>query len=252
MKVSAVAAVLFLARAASAQVTVNVHLAKPEFIAGEPVHVVVDVTNISDDVFVLRSCCWDVRVAVPSGQRRVLPSFDSCHPLGDVESKSSQGMPPAIRLRPGETFSYWSLLRGYALEAGTYAAIAEGTVNLRRESTVGRSSEQTRESASFVHILDLRIQAGSDAALRQAFAVYVTDSREVDGDRGSRAIDAIIEMAPAFLEDIIATQASRSIEAIDALTLIGTRDARERLKAVYALQAVARIGGPEDLDFLNR
>jgi hypothetical protein len=100
------------------------------------------------------SCCSDLRLTVPGGKRRLLPSFDSCHPLGGIDWGWGPGLSPIIRLQPGETFSRRSLLRGYALEAGTYAAIAEGTVSLRRESTGGRLSEQTGESAAFVHILD--------------------------------------------------------------------------------------------------
>ena len=104
MKACAVA--LFLARAASAQVIVNVHLAKPEFIAGEPIHVVIDVTNIGGDTLWLPACCLNVELSVPDGRRRALPSMAPCHPLGgDIESfeGSSSGSPltPTAARRTG-------------------------------------------------------------------------------------------------------------------------------------------------------
>jgi len=265
VKASVAAVLLLIARAASAQVIVNVHLAKPEFIVGEPIHVVVQVTNIGRETLWLPACCTNVNLAVPDGTRRVSPSMQSCHPIGgEIELFEGRGGgPPLIRVSPGERIGYQSLLRGYALSAGTYELIAEGSVDIRRESMDRRSYNGTVQPFSFIHILEVTIRAGSEADLLQAFAPYVAESRDRDPERRERAFDAIVETAPAFLEHIIAGFAPRSVRAIDALAVIGSRQASEHLKAVYdqpandsqptyALRAVARIGRREDLDFLNR
>jgi hypothetical protein len=199
MKACAIA-LLLLARVSSAQVIVNVRLAKPEFIAGEPIHVVIDVTNVG----------------------------------GDIESlEGSSSGSPVTRLRPGEHVAYESLLRGYALTAGAYEVIAEGSVDIRRESMDRRSYNEKLQPLSFIHILEVVIRVGSETDLRQAFTSYVTESRGPDTERRGRATAAIVEMAPAFLEHIIGGVAPSSVAAIDALTVIGSREASEHLKALY-------------------
>jgi hypothetical protein len=264
MKACAVA-LLLLARAASAQVIVTLHLAKPEFIAGEPIHVVLEVTNIGGDTLLLPACCVNVYLTVPDGTRRALPSMDPCHPLGgDIdESFESTSGPPLIPLRPGDHFAYESLLRGYALSAGTYEVIAEGSIDIGRESMDRRSYNERLQPLSFIHILEVVIRAGSETDRIQAFSSYVTDSRDPDPERRGRAFAAIVEMAPPFLEHLIAALAPSSVRAIDALALIGSRQASGDLKALYkpsdedwqwnyVLRAIARIGRREDVDFLNR
>src|SRR5262245_16376847 len=234
MKACAVA-LLLLARVASAQVIVNIHLAKPAFIAGEPIYAVIDVTNIGGDTLLLPTCCLNVDLRVPDGTRRALPSMDPCHPLGgDIESfEGSSGGLPLTRLRSGEHVAYESLLRGYALSAGIYEVIAEGSVDIRREPLDRGLYNETVQPVSFIPLVEVVIRAGSETDLRQAFTSYVRESGDSDPERRGRATAAIVEMAPAFLEHIIGGVASSSVGAIDALTVIGSREASEHLKALY-------------------
>jgi len=149
------------------------------------------------------------------------------------------------------------------LSAGTYQVIAEGSVDIRREPLDRRLYNETVQPVSFIHILEVVIRTGSETELLQAFAPYVAESRDSDRERGGRATNAIVEMAPPFLEHIIAALLPSSVRAIDALTVMGSRQASEDLKAVYkpsdenwqwndVLRAAARIGRREDVDFLNR
>jgi hypothetical protein len=264
MKASAVA-LLLIARAASAQVIIDAHLAKPEFIIGEPIHVVVDVTNLGSDVLSLPACCLDVTFTVPDGTRRTLPSLDPCdNVIGSVELFNGAGPRPRIYLRPDETFSYRSLVRGYVLSAATYELIASGTIQVRRDAAGGQANNDAEaQTVSFTHVLELVVQTATESDLREAFAPYVADRGSPDAERQSAALDAIVEMAPPFLEEIIATQTSIDSRVIDALAWIGTREARTHLKALYArepndlegalaVQAVARLAEREDFDFLNQ
>jgi hypothetical protein len=250
----ACAVVLLLAHSASAQVIVDARPAKSDFIAGEPIQVVIDVTNLGDEPVLLQACCLNIRLTVPDAGRRVVPSLSSCHSgilfvvgtgVGSVDHA-----PPPVPVGPGETFSHRSVLVGYSVAPGTYQLLADGTV-------------YAGHVVAFTHILELVVRAGNPSALEQAFAPYVTDSRSPDIGRRSNAIGAIIEMAPAFLEEFIATQASTNLWALDALTRIGSRDARAHLKSIYAqatddflrspaLYGVASLAQRDDFDFLNR
>src|SRR4051812_14911596 len=209
-------AICLLAGPAWAQVQVEVRTEKPQFLAGEPIFVIIEVKNVGTEQVAYdgASVKPPPELSVRNGERRVIKDLSGC----GSESGVSGGFgftdhPP--RLQPGKSTTFRYLLRGYRLKPGTYELHVSGTVDVawREPSFVEtgaprpaftRSVTDAVEGATVDRTLALTITAGSAEALRAAYAPYVAAAESFS--RAAReAVNGILEMAPPFLEPEIRT-----------------------------------------------
>lgn len=91
---------------------------------------------------------------------------------------------------------------------------------------------QSQDIRDFSSDIQITLVKGSEEELRQAFQPYVRDMDSSDSLVQSQAIEAITEMAPPFLEDVILKLAdlpNRAAPAASALGRLNTARAKQRL-----------------------
>src|SRR5690349_18664790 len=172
-------AICLLAGPAWAQVEVQVRTEKPQFLAGEPVFVIVEVKNVGTEQVAYGGASLKPppQLSVRDGERRVIKGLTGCGTGSGVGvGFGVVGHPPM--LQPGKSTTFRYLLRGYRLKPGTYELHVSGTVDVAwREpdpfSQVGTQRPPFRHSitepvdgASIDRSLPLIIVAASDQALR--------------------------------------------------------------------------------------
>ena len=222
------ALVWLTAAPAAAQVEVDVRLEKSQYLAGEPVTVLVDVRNVGDEEVTYSTCDEDVRLAVPNATRRVVPDIFGCFSGGASGSTCSQGHPP--RLLPGRTTTFTHLLKDYDLRPGHYTLNASGRAGVRWPGSYAR----TVPGAQFERRVSLIVTSASRRQLQAVFDPFLTGADDKDPVRRYRARAAIVETAPPFLEPLIARLAAEGTHgAVDALGRIASATSRAHLKNLF-------------------
>ena len=225
---------LLLLPAASAtaqvQVQVDVRLEKTRYLAGEPIVIVVDVTNVGDKAVGYSVCEGAVRLDVTGAERRVPPHISGCFSgMGSaVGGVGCAGDPPPM-LTVGQTTSARYLLKEYTLRPGHYQLTASGKV--------GVAGVQVNRT------LTLDIAEATKDELQRSLAPLVLQADGADAVRRRQARDALIESAPPFLEALIARFAAEeqhNRSAIEALGRIGTTGSRTHLKNFFRMADEAR------------
>ena len=276
-------AVVFCLLAAPAwgQVEVTVRTEKPQFLAGEPVFVLVDVKNVGTDQVAYDGASLKppLELSVRNGDRKIVKALTGCGG-GDGIGEGSGFVTHPPMLQPGKSTTFRHLLRRYRLKPGKYELRVSGSVDVAwREpdpfSHAGaprpppkRSITEPVEGAAIDRTLPLTIVAASEDDLRAAYAPYVA----VVGSftrAGHEAISAILEMAPAFLEPEIRKLVQQrgyeqgfAYSAAEALAEIDTPSSRAELIAwfdrshdlqarSFIVRAVARTRHPDNLPFLS-
>jgi hypothetical protein len=272
-------AICLLAGPAWAQVEVQVRTEKPQFLAGEPIFVIVEVKNVGTEhvAYDGASVKPPLELSVRNGERRAFKGLTGCG-IGSGVGGSLRVTDHPPMLQPGKSTTFRYLLRGYRLKPGTYELHVSGTVDVgwREPSLVQtgaprpaltRSITEPVEGATIDRTLALAITAASEEALRAAYASYVAAAQSFS--RGGReAVNGILEMAPAFLEPEIRTLVKQrghergfAYAAANALAEIDTPSSRAELIdwfdrsddlqiRSFIVNAVARARHPDNLPFL--
>ena len=246
-------ALLFLATPAFAQVQVDARVEKPVYLEGEPIFVIVDVTNIDDEAVAYPTCGVRVALSVADVARRTPPDISGCFlgVGGTGMGWGCAGDQPAHE--PGQLTSFRYLLREYDLKPGTHKIVVSGA-----------AAAATVPGAQFERTLEVGVVQAAPQELERAFAGFVFDADGPNAGRRIEARAAIVESAPPFLEPLIARIAAEdqfNDTGIDALRRIASVDSRSHLKGLYqqtadtrrrsfVVEALARIGHRDDADFL--
>jgi hypothetical protein len=259
--------VLAFAFPAAGQVRTEAHLEKARYIVGEPIFVVVDVTNVgwqpvaydgSDDIQNPRTVTLSVEGMTP--RKSLTQAIASCNQL--MSSFHGGGAwivdhPPV--LGPGERRAFKHLLSEYNhLSPGRYRLTAKGHVNVEwRESyapidytkippgvavpSTRRFGEQV-DGADVEQTLDLVIDSGSSEQLNDAFAPLVFDADPLETSKAVEARRAIMLLAPPFLEVSIVRWTREAAArgdgltgpGVEALARLATPSSRAGLRDVLA------------------
>jgi hypothetical protein len=237
---------LFLAaRAAMAQVQVDVRLEKTEYLVGEPVGVIIDVRNNGGEPVGYSSCGGNVRLTIVGATRRTLPSLSGCF-SGIGFSTGGAGCSGHLRIPPGQAKRFTYVLQDYDLRPGHYQLRASGT-----------------QGAQFDRMLPVTVVASTPRELRAALAPLIANADAADPEHRQYARSAIIESAAPFLDSLIARFAAEErleTSAIEALGRIASTRSRTHLKNLFhstdarrrsaIVIALARVGHRDDADFL--
>jgi len=268
---------VLLAGPAWAQVAVQVRTEKPQFLAGEPIFVLVEVTNVgSEPVAYGASFKPPLQLFVQNGERKVMKRLTGCGL--ELVSGSGGGGSYTPMLQPGKATTFRHLLRGYRLKPGTYELRVSGTVDVawREPDPVTqagaprppfkRSITEPVEGATIDQTLPLTLVAASEDELRAAYAPHL--AAESFSRAKYEADDGILEMAPAFLEPEIRKLVKQrghergfASSAAEALAEINTPSSRAELIDWFdrsddllvrrsIVLAVARARHPDNLPFL--
>lgn len=254
------------------QVKVAVRLDQPEYLVGEPIFVLVDVTNTGIEALGYSASDGHVELSVPGGRRKTTPDLRGCFG-GGIGGGSGGGISHPPLMQPGQSVSFPYLLRGYWLEGGHYLLHAFGDAGVRWFFGAGRNfSSVSRhkigdvvEGRRFDVSIPLAVREGSDNELKGRYRHYVEEA--MDGLPISapwlRARQAIAEMAPPFLEKTLlrfVDQPESAEIAVEGLAQIPTATSRADLVELYdktpdlklrglIVEKLAGIATPEELSF---
>jgi hypothetical protein len=234
------------------QVKVNARLDQPSYLEGEPVFVIVDVTNTGDEPIGYSECDARVELSVPGASPKNPPNLYGCYT--SAQSGSGCGIDHPPLMKPGQTVSFYYLLKGYHLRAGEYTVHASGEAGVRwffgegRNSSAvsGRTLRDIVEGRKFEASLPIRIRQGTSDELKQRYLPYVQDAENWSGltAESLRARRAIAEMAPSFLERTIlgfAGQPETADLAVEGLSQIPTDQSRADLIELYDKSSDLRL-----------
>jgi hypothetical protein len=96
---------------------VQVRTEKPQFLAGEPVFVLVEVKNVGTEQVACdgASVKPPLEMSVENGERRVMKALTGCERETDIGRSSGITTHPPM-LQPGRSTTFRHLLRGYRLK----------------------------------------------------------------------------------------------------------------------------------------
>ena len=229
------AILLFVAAPAAAQVKFDVRLEKPHYLTGEPVFVVVDIKNVSDEPIGYLKCNDNVQLSVSGVEPRKNPNIFGCSSgIGTGLGCGSGNLPMIL---PGQVATSKYLLKGYDLKPGQYRLAVSGRIGV------------TIPGAQLDHELSLTVATASEGELQESFDPLISDAVfdplkfDLNGSHELRvrllelrayARDAIIESAAPFLEPLIMRFVEEGNDsAISALGRIASESGRSYLKELY-------------------
>ncbi|HMD07626.1 MAG TPA: HEAT repeat domain-containing protein [Candidatus Acidoferrum sp.] len=270
-------ALLLLAVQASGQVNVDVLSPRQQYLEGEPITVIVRVTNVGADPVGYDSCDGRVDLVVVAQQKITSPNLWGCFG-GGVLGGSGCGIDHPPMLPPGKTTDFLYLLRDYRLKPGEYVLRASGKAGVRWHST---PSFLRADSAPmpppkfhdgepvpgelFEEKLTLNIRQADPEELKTAFIPYVRDAASSDPQVSYPARDAISQAAPPFLEKTIFEFASNPDTvpfAVKGLSRINTNESRSDLVNLFnsstdpriresIVEALAEMSSSDQMDFFT-
>src|ERR1700688_1807140 len=130
MKATLIPAVLLLAVPATCQVKVTVLSSQVQYLEGEPIPIIVRVTNVGSDAVGYDYCDSHVDLVVVGQQRITPPNLWGCFG-GFLGSASGCGFDHPPMLLPGKSADFIYLLRDYRLKSGEYPLQASGKAGVR-------------------------------------------------------------------------------------------------------------------------
>jgi HEAT repeats len=274
LKLSLITAFLLLAVQASCQVKVAVLTSRAQYLEGEPISVIVRVTNVGSDPLGYDYCDGHVELAVVGQPRLTPPKLWGCFGGGGSGSGCGIDHPPILLPGKGTDFTY--LLRDYQLRPGEYVLQGSGKAGVRWRF-VGdyRPTGPAPVHASrfrdgdpvpgelFDQKITLNIRRANLGELKIAFSPYVLDAGSWDPQVSYPARDAISEMAPPFLEKLISEFAANPYTAslaVKGLNRIDTNESRADLVKIFdksvdlniresIVRALAETNSSDQLDF---
>jgi hypothetical protein len=277
MKAILLPAFLFLAVQATGQVKVDVLAPRQQYLEGEPITVIVRVTNVGSDPVGYDGCDGHVDLEVVGQHKITPPNLWGCFSAG-VVGGSACGIDHPPMLSPGKTTDFIYLLRDYRLPPAEYVLHASGKAGVRWHST---PSFFLRNSAPmpapkfrdgepvpgelFDQHLALEIRQADPDELKTAFLPYIRDAASPDPQVRYPARDAISEAAPPFLEKTIFEFASDPTVVslgIKGLSRIDTDESRSDLVTLFnrsadhwirewIVNSLAEMDSSDQMDFFN-
>ena len=263
--------VLWLTAQASCQVHVSASLTKAEYLEGEPIEVVVKITNIGSDPVAYEKGSGHVALEAEGQRKRPTPpNLWGCF-AGEGWGGGAGGIDHPPLLAPGASTEFRYLLRDYQLLAGRYTVHASGQAGVRWKlygSDLSAHPARFREGdsvpgADFDQTLSLLVRVGGESELRTVYEPWVKEASAGLPDRADEARDAISDMAPVFLEKTIlgfAKYRDGAEFAIKGLSRIDTAEARGELIGLFdetsdlgvrrsIVHALAEMNSADQLDF---
>lgn len=231
-----------------AQVSVQVKTNKAEYLAGEPVFVVVEVKNVGTDALAYSHLDGSVDLTVQGTEKVRPPNLRGCWVGNGIGGGSGGGTNDGPVLAPGESTTFRYLLKDYKLDAGSHIVNAKGSVGVRWAFPNLRFSPapipppkhkpgSPVPGADIDVPLSIVVRQGSTEELQRAYAPYVAEAESSNTGENYEARQAITEMAPEFLEKTIAgfaTDWHRAPElSVKGLGQIHTAESRADLVKLY-------------------
>ena len=104
---------------AFSQVKVSMKLDRPDYLVGEPIFVIVEVTNIGSEPIGYSGGDGRTDVTVAAAQPKQPPNLHGCYSgVGFGSGLGFVSHPPLMA--PGQTISFRNLFNGYRLRSGAY------------------------------------------------------------------------------------------------------------------------------------
>ena len=240
------------AGAAHGQLHGHMSMAKEVYLAGEPIYVHFEVTNVGKDPvqFVANdpynAACGEYRVEVSKDAVKE-PSYCAA-PMG--EPLRCDG---GVQILPSGETARQNVLVNYAhdvTKAGTYEIHATRVVTygpVSQEFAIPSSRQKYEVQARF----RIEVVKGDPEALKSIYKVYLTNLESDDTDIQREAERAIVSGAPPWLEDTIEGMVRRSSSrefALLGLKNLNTERSRARLAEIaqnapeYTEQNEAAVG----------
>jgi hypothetical protein len=202
---------------------------KSTYLVGEPIYVVLSVSNNGiDPIWVdfgpTNMLCQNFIIEVPGA--------DSAREQWGCGSGASCGG-SLWEVAPGKTTAVRQLLnREFRLQRpGTYVIRARTSVNVRSQDLW---SSPPVDEFQVSDNLNIEVQVGIEGQLQAAFQPIVDDLASTDLNRRREAAVAITETAPPFLEDVLIELARTNygVEAMTALRKANTQKTRDELARI--------------------
>lgn len=163
---------LSLTAQVSCQVLVSTTLTKPEYLEGEPVEVIVKITNVGSDAVTYEQGAGDVVIQVEGQEKRPAPpNIWGCFAGEGGGVGGGIDHPPLLQPSASVEFKY--LLRDYQLHPGHYTLHTSGRVGVSWKAYASDGvSPKFHESdvvpgTEFDSTLALRVRAGSASGAAQ-------------------------------------------------------------------------------------
>lgn len=265
-----------LALGASSQVRVNVRTSQESYLAGEPIHVVLDVANVGVDPVAYSEASGKTDMVISGQKKRQPPILGGCYFMqgGRGGFVGSSFHPPLMK--PGESVTFRYLLTDYKLGAGEYILRASGKAGVQwkyypfNNSPIPPPPPEHKDSDPvegqfFDQTLRLVIREGSETELRKRFEPYVELARGLKGwEKTSAAREVIAEMAPPFLREVLLEYGNSEQDSrltVKGLGRINNDESRADLIALYdkssnlrmrgeIVETLAGIATPKEVTFL--
>jgi hypothetical protein len=250
-------ALLLLAVPATGQVKVDVLPSSQQYLEGEPITVIVRVTNVGTDPVGYDGCDGRVDLVVVGQQKMTPPNLWGCF-SGSGGSVLGCGIDHPPMLPPGKSTDFQYLLRDYRLKPGEYALRVSGKAGvrwhfapnfLRTDSPPAPASKfhdgEPVPGELFDQKLAFNILPADPDELKTSFMPYVRDAASSDPQVSYPARDAISEAAPPFLEKAIfefAASPNSVSFAVKGLSRIDTSESRSDLVNLFNSTTDPRIG----------
>ena len=259
--------VILIAPAVFGQVSISVHPSKNSYLKGEPIIVVIEVGNIGAEAIPYGSGCdFDIKVSAEQEEPEPWLLRYGCF-RGHGSSGSCWGIDHPPHIQPGKSLIIRRLLRGYPLESGRYTLKIGGKAPLDGDI----------EGNIFSEKVPIDVYPATESELRERYAPFVQAAQRVSfvdmpladqarlEEEKALAKQAIAEMAPSFLEDMIkgfAQDAGDQGLAITGLARINSSSSRAALVELFsrsadsyfqrdAVQTLANIGSLDQFDFFS-
>lgn len=258
------------------QVDVEVRADKATYLVGEPIFVILTVTNIGTEAIGYSYCDGQVDLAVVGAEKKQVRNLWGCG-VG-IGGASACGIDHPPLMAPHASVSFYYLLTGYRLGAGNHVLQAKGKAGVRwkyypdmRANAPPSPPPQHKEGdpvagVAFDISLPIALAPGSQEELERAYAPYIADAGRPGAGTAEmlRAREAIAEMAPEFLEKTIAGFASGPTPtpnlAVKELGQIDSAESRADLIRLYdastdlnlrkqIVEALANLATPDQVEF---
>lgn len=259
---------VFLLHAAAAQVSISVHTDKTEYLAGEPVVVLIDVQNTGNTPLVYGSgCSFDLKLEI----RDLASEAEDQYGCGRrIYSGSCWGVDHPPQLQPGNSHTFRKLLQNYHLRPGQYIVQVTGKSEIARQFDRSGKVEGNKIAAS----LPIFVREGTEDELKRIYQPLVDaatrslehlsyEELQKAGEARYMARRSIAEVAPPFLFDLLknfAHDKSDWEDGITGLARMNTTESRSTLVSLYEQSTDSRfqesvasslesIAHPDQLEF---
>jgi HEAT repeats len=248
---------LLTAATASAQhVEARFTTDKADYLAGEPVFVTLTVSNRGNETIWIDFKSPDAPTACENFAIEVLePKLANDRGCGFAGSCAGT----VKEISPDNSIHLRRLLnREFRLRRlGAYALHAHATIVVRNQDSFDAPPIEQFEAAD---TLTIKLQSSDESQLKAAFQPFVEELDGPDGMKRCEAADAITELAPPFLEDVLIqmTKSSYASAAIEALRKADTVKTRKALASIASgsgeptlrIEAISDLGRANDATYL--